>query len=53
MKKYAIDNQVIAATKSVEFINEFQVSQIIVSESRGGELWKKNVIGGGHKAGLL
>lgn len=36
MKKYAESHQVIAATQSVEFINEFQANQIIVAESRNG-----------------
>ncbi len=37
IKKYAADAQIIAATQSVEFMNEFKTDDIIVVENKRGE----------------
>ena len=37
MKKYAGKRQVIAATQSIEFLNEFRPEDVIVAENRNGQ----------------
>lgn len=37
MKKYGTDRQVIAATQSVEFLNEFETEDVIVTDNLSGE----------------